>query len=201
LLSLNTNIPTAYFSQIEIKKSKFISYIYPFTHQDNLKQIINQLQKEHIKARHFVYACRYFNEHLQIVESFSDDGEPKNSSAIPMLNVLRGNNIINVAIVCVRYFGGTKLGVGGLVRAYTSSVKEIIKQSLENQYLQEYRECITFDFCVSFSNLSIIEYNITKYNLSIITKDFLNDGVNIIVSGIREDIDIFKNEKKLLFRS
>jgi len=77
------------------------------------------LKIEHPKARHIVYAYRELNEFNQIIENSSDDGEPKGSSGVPVLNVLRGEEFINVAILVVRYFGGIKLGIGGLVRAYT----------------------------------------------------------------------------------
>ncbi len=110
-------------NKIEVKKSTFTSILLPYslfeTYHDRLKQ-------EHPKASHIIWAFRYINEHGQIVEGGSDDGEPKGVAATPTLNVLRGQELINVALLTVRYFGGTKLGTGGMVRAYGSSAKEVI---------------------------------------------------------------------------
>ena len=72
-------------------------------------------------------ATRHLNEFKQILESFDDDGEPKGSSGMPSLNVLRGENLIDIGVIVVRYFGGTLLGVGGLVRAYTNAIKDAIR--------------------------------------------------------------------------
>ena len=109
---------------IEEKKSKFISYLFPYS---NFDEVMKRLREEHPKAVHFVYAYRYLNEFEQIVENSSDDGEPKGTSGKPTLAVLSGADIVNSAVVIVRYFGGTKLGTGGLVRAYSNSANEVIK--------------------------------------------------------------------------
>ncbi|HHC11506.1 MAG TPA: YigZ family protein, partial [Campylobacterales bacterium] len=98
-------------STYEIKKSKFITHLVPIS---QFKGLQDKLKAQHPKARHVVYALRYLNEFDQIVENLSDDGEPKGSSAQPALNVLRGEEMINMAVLIVRYFGGIKLGIGGL---------------------------------------------------------------------------------------
>ncbi|KGI56336.1 IMPACT family protein [Campylobacter sp. MIT 97-5078] len=110
-------------AQIEIKKSKFIAHLCSFF---EFKNLLETLKKEHIKAVHFVYAYRFLNELGQIVEDKSDDNEPKGTSGLPSLNTLRGSELVNVAVIVVRYFGGVKLGTGGLVRAYTQAVNEAI---------------------------------------------------------------------------
>ena len=107
----------------ETKKSKFIAHICPYNQFDN---ILIRLKKEHTKAKHFVYAYQYINEFEQIVENSSDDGEPKGTSGRPSLNVLIGAGVINTAIITIRYFGGIKLGTGGLVKAYSDAVNKII---------------------------------------------------------------------------
>lgn len=111
-------IDQIYHAQVDIKKSNFLAFLCPF---ENFKILLKELKNDHPKAVHFVYAYRYLNEFNQIVEDKSDDGEPKGSSAMPCLNVLRGALLINCAIIVVRYFGGIKLGVGGLVRAYSEA--------------------------------------------------------------------------------
>ncbi|MCV6607908.1 MAG: YigZ family protein, partial [Campylobacterales bacterium] len=91
----------------EEKKSHFIAHITPIS---NFKPLLEKLKEEHPKARHFVTASRYLNTQQQIVESSSDDGEPKGTSGKPTLKVLQGNDLINIGVVTVRYFGGIKLG-------------------------------------------------------------------------------------------
>lgn len=116
-------ISQIYEAQIEVKKSTFIAFVCPF---DRFKLLLENLKKEHTKAVHFVWAYRFLNEFGQIVEDKSDDGEPKGTSALPSLNVLRGFRLVNVAVIIVRYFGGVKLGTGGLVRAYSEAVNAAI---------------------------------------------------------------------------
>lgn len=118
------SVDRIYQGEFESKKSKFIGFVCPFF---EFKNLLESLKKEHLKAVHFVYAFRYLNEHAQIIEDKSDDNEPRGSGGVPVLNVLRGENLINVAVIVVRYFGGIKLGVGGLVRAYTAATNEALK--------------------------------------------------------------------------
>lgn len=108
---------------IEVKQSKFFSFLIPSV---LLEDRLASLKSEHPKARHFIVAWRKTNEFKQIQEYSTDDGEPKGTSGRPVLNVLRGMALINTAIIIVRYFGGTKLGTGGLVRAYTDAAKEVL---------------------------------------------------------------------------
>ncbi len=110
----------------EVKKSTFTSFLLPYDLFENYHQ---ELKSTHPKANHIIWAFRYLNEQNQIVEGGSDDGEPKGVAAAPSLNILRGEELINVALLTVRYFGGTKLGTGGMVRAYGTSAKEVIAKS------------------------------------------------------------------------
>lgn len=181
-------------SQIEVKKSKFISNLFtsPTMSQDIIKTSIQKLQINHPKARHFVYATRYFNNNSQIVESFSDDGEPKNSSGIPSLNVLRGESIVQVGVITIRYFGGTKLGIGGLVRAYGSSCKEVLQNAREQNILIAYKKKEKYTFSIDYKHLSLIKHQLNKYSICIVSQVFLND-VELVVEGESENINLFLN--------
>ena len=119
---------------LEIKQSKFIAYLTPYS---DYSSTLHTLKTKHPKARHFVVAYRYINEYSQIVEHSSDDGEPKGTSGKPSLMVLQGNELINSAVIVVRYFGGTKLGTGGLVRAYGDAVNLVISSADLQQYTKE----------------------------------------------------------------
>ena len=140
---------------LEIKKSKFIAHLVPYS-QFKIQQA--NLKATHPKARHIVYAYRFLNNFDQIVENLSDDGEPKGSAAPPALAVLRGNEIINCAVLIVRYFGGTKLGVGGLVRAYGQSVNAAINNATFQTYQKSYEQI----FNIPFSHLAKFEHIISQ---------------------------------------
>jgi uncharacterized YigZ family protein len=154
----------------EEKKSKFIAYIMPY---DNFDDVMQRLKKEHPKARHHVYAYRYLNEFDQIVENCSDDGEPKGTSGKPSLNVLSGHEIINSAVIIVRYFGGIKLGTGGLVRAYSDAVNLVI----ENSKLYTYKKLEKMAIQLDYSILSKVEYILNQFGIQISNKEFTNSVI------------------------
>ena len=104
----------------EINKSKFYAYLYEINRVEEFKNLLEKLKKEHKKATHICYA--YIVDDEGAKEKAYDDGEPKGTAGLPMLNVLKKKNLRNIAVFVVRYFGGVKLGAGGLVRAYTKSV-------------------------------------------------------------------------------
>ena len=131
---------------LEVKQSKFIAHLLPMRMYD---ETLKKLKLEHPKARHFVVASRYINEFDQIVEHCSDDGEPKGTSGKPTLAVLAGNELINSAVIIVRYFGGIKLGTGGMARAYALAVKEVLNVST----LLPYEKQVEYAFETSYSNI------------------------------------------------
>ncbi len=109
-------------SKIEIKKSKFLGYAYEVETIEEVKQILESLKEEHKKARHAPYAYILSN-----TAGKSDDKEPTNTAGLPIYNLLEMRNLKNILVVVVRYFGGTKLGAGNLLRAYLEAAKEAIK--------------------------------------------------------------------------
>ncbi|MBQ3674150.1 MAG: YigZ family protein [Campylobacter sp.] len=154
----------------EVKKSKFIAFLTPFSEFDAL---LSHLKNEHPKAAHIVWAYRVLNEFNQIVENQSDDGEPKGTSGTPCLNALRGAELINTAVLVVRYFGGIKLGTGGLVRAYASSVNLAINSATLTPF--EFKK--SCEFFVPFSLISKFEHFFSKQNLKF-NAEFNADGAN-----------------------
>ena len=154
-----------YTNTLEIKQSKFIPHLIPYAIYEKTLQ---ELKKSHPKARHFVTAYRYLNEFNQIVEHSSDDGEPKGTSGKPTLMVLQGNDMINSAIITVRYFGGTKLGTGGLVRAYSDATNLVL--GLAN--LVEYKNEITKTISFEYTNLRKVEYECLACGVDIVEKVF-----------------------------
>ena len=106
------------------KGSKFLAFAYPFEDENELKKHIEPLRKEHFKAVHFCYAYRLGMDKTQF--RINDDGEPSGSAGRPILNVLLSKEITNILIIVVRYWGGTLLGVPGLINAYKSATEEAI---------------------------------------------------------------------------
>ncbi len=118
-------IPTTeQLAEIEIKRSKFIAHAYPITSTDEVKPLIKHLWKLHPNASHVVHAFVLGFHGDQF--GMSDDHEPKNTAGRPALEVLKGSGLTHILVLIVRYFGGTKLGTGGLVKAYTQATQESI---------------------------------------------------------------------------
>ncbi len=113
-----------YQTQIEVMKSKFIAYLLPLNKEEEFKPILANLRKEHKKARHIVYAYR-----VDMKSKSCDDGEPKGTAGHPLLELLYKKDINNVALLVVRYFGGTKLGAGRLLRTYLQAGIDVVNSS------------------------------------------------------------------------
>ena len=120
---LNT-VKTKKRKEITIKKSKFIATLFPISSLEEAREKIDEVKMEFRKATHYPYALRIGHE--RILEKFSDDREPPRSSGIPILQELKNNNITNALVIVTRYFGGIKLGIGGLSRAYRESAKLVL---------------------------------------------------------------------------
>lgn len=120
------------------KGSKFIGYAYPVTTEDEIKVHLDELKKNHHSARHWCYAWQIGVENVQY--RANDDGEPNNSAGQPIYGQILSKEITNVLVVVVRYFGGTKLGVGGLIIAYKTTAKlilddaTIIEKTIDTQF-------------------------------------------------------------------
>lgn len=176
-------IKDAYHIELEIKKSTFIAFL---THIDKFDSLHVELKEKHPKATHIVWAKRFLNEFDQIVENCSDDGEPKGTSGPPILNVLRGSELIECGILVVRYFGGIKLGTGGLVRAYGSSAKEVIKSA----NLIKYEKKEEFSFFTAYNLSDRFEHFLKKESIDVVKKEYN-------ANGIAWDLKLSKAQKEL----
>lgn len=134
----------------------------------DFKETHKLLKAEHKKANHIVYALRKLEENGQIFEKSTDDGEPKGCGGMPVLARLRGENIINSATFVVRYFGGIKLGTGGMVRAYGEATKSVIDIAQFYPYKKEHQ--VSFES--SYSDIRKIEYHLRMLNLDKVEKNF-----------------------------
>ncbi|MCQ2087131.1 MAG: YigZ family protein [Bacilli bacterium] len=117
-------VNNSYQTKIEVEKSKFIGLVYPLTSEEQFKEILKGLQKEHKKARHIVYAYRIGQK-----SKSCDDGEPKGTAGRPLLELLHKKELNNLVLFVVRYFGGIKLGAGRLLRTYVNAGVEVLNSA------------------------------------------------------------------------
>ncbi|SET37736.1 YigZ family protein [Thorsellia anophelis] len=137
-----------------IEKSKFIAYLSPIESEQAAKEIIYSVKNQHPKANHHCYAYLLTQGNQLPIMNQSDDGEPSKTAGFPMLEQLKSANLIDVIAVVTRYFGGTLLGTGGLIRAYSGAVKLAISEAKYTQTTLMYGYLLSTDY----SNARQIEY-------------------------------------------
>ncbi len=142
--------------EIEIKKSRFISRIYKIHSLEEVDKILQELKKEYKDATHYCYAY-IIDEN----KKSSDDNEPSGTAGIPILQVLEKNNLNYVLCVVIRYFGGIKLGAGGLVRAYTKSVTEGLKMCQKYELIPGYK----IEINISYDEQKKLDYIVKEYKV------------------------------------
>ena len=153
---------------ISERGSKFISFIFPVKSVEEIKIHLQELRKIYFDARHHVYA---YTIGIEDVESrCSDDGEPSNSSGVHVLGQIRSNNLSNVLIVVVRYFGGTKLGIPGLKNAYKSASADCIRNAKPINMTIMKNIILVFDY----ADISFVEKMVYDYNMEVILRDYKN---------------------------
>lgn len=146
------------------KNSKFYATAFPVTSEEEIKNILTILRKKHFGAGHFCYAFQLGTEKIQF--RTNDDGEPNNSAGAPIYGQIQSFNVTNVLVVVVRFFGGTKLGVSGLISAY----KTAAQMALENAEIIE--KTINFHYLISFDykNMNKVMRLIKDKNLTIVSQ-------------------------------
>ena len=154
-------------AEIVEKKSKFIANLFYIENIEEAEKIIKETRKKYFDARHNCIAYRVI-EDGQIIERFSDDGEPSGTAGAPMLNILQKNGYVNVLIVVTRYFGGILLGTGGLVRAYSDSLSLAIEKSIKI----EKRLGSQLEVIVDYSELDNFKYYCRNNKINIIESTF-----------------------------
>ena len=172
------------------KNSKFFGYAYPVTTEEEIKEIIEQLRKVHFSARHWCYAYQIGTEKIQY--RANDDGEPNNSAGMPIYGQIQSFEVTNILIVVVRYFGGVKLGVGGLISAY----KTAAQMALENAVIIE--KTINKHFVISFgyANMNKVMRIIKEKNLQIISQKMEMDceiEIAIRKKNVQNLLDTFES--------
>lgn len=167
-------------SIIEIKKSKFIGLSYFVSNKNDVDEIIDSIKEEYKDATHCCFAYV-----LRGVEKCSDDGEPSGTAGRPILNVIKNKKLFNVLVCCVRYFGGEKLGAGGLVRAYTKSATS----SLDNAEICELNEMCKVKFKININDAFNVYSLSKKFNFNIVS----NENGDFLLTCKAEDITMLEN--------
>lgn len=169
------------------KGSKFLAFAYPINEEEDVKKIVDKLKKHYYDARHHCYA--YILGKNQDQYRTNDDGEPNHSAGDPILGQIRSNELTNTLIVVIRYFGGTKLGVGGLITAYKTAAAEAIGNNEIIQAIIKKKVTLEFDYLV----MNYVMRLVKDFDLEIINQSF--DNTCQITILIREGLyDSFSNK-------
>lgn len=172
------------------KNSKFYGYAFPVTSEEEIKNHLDILRKQHYGAVHFCYAFQIGTDKIQF--RANDDGEPSNTAGAPIYGQIQSFGVTNILVVVVRYFGGVKLGVGGLISAYRTAaqmalaVSEIVERTINIHYI------VSFDY----KNMNKVMRVIKEKNLEIITQKMeLNCEIEISTrkKNAENVFDIFTN--------
>lgn len=177
------------------KKSKFIGYIKPVSTVREAEKFIQSIFDLHPNATHNVPVYRVV-ENGQEYFKFNDDGEPSNTAGKPMAEILNILDVYNVAIVATRYFGGIKLGAGGLIRNYAKTAKLAINESGIIDYVEKKIYILDFDYSYTGDMESFFHINEKEYGIKILDKNYAN-RVTLKIEAI-SDIEKLFDEKQFL---
>ena len=159
-------------SEIIVKKSRFISIALPCSSLEEIKSLVKQIRDEHPNATHVVHAAVIGPK--GDLYSMSDDREPKNTAGRPALEVLKGSGVTNILVCIVRYFGGTLLGTGGLVKAYGDSTKEVLDVIKTEPLIAK----VSFSMMISYDFYELIKRLLIQVKASNVEEEFTS-GITI----------------------
>jgi uncharacterized YigZ family protein len=172
------------------KNSKFFAYAFPVTNEEEIKAHLEDLRRQHFGAGHFCYAFQLGTETIQF--RANDDGEPSNSAGMPIYGQIQSFGLTNVLIVVVRFFGGVKLGVGGLISAYRTAAQ----MALEEAEIIEKTIDVHFRVSFDYKNINKVMRIIKEKNLDIISQQ-MNEDCQIEIATRKKNaeiiFDIFSN--------
>ncbi len=181
-ITIKNNIETKFIE----KKSTFITHLIRVNIEDEAREFIQTMKKKHYDATH-VCSAYVIGDNNEITRA-NDDGEPSGTAGAPMLDVLIKNELKNVCAVVIRYFSGTKLGTGGLVRAYSGGVIDAIK----NATLVERKDALETSIEIDYSLNGKIEYEIAKTNFIVHDIEY-SDKITYILYVMKEEEELFLN--------
>ena len=162
------------------KGSKFLAFAYPVISEQQVKDLQDELRKKYYDARHHCFAWVIGLEDQSW--RANDDGEPAHSAGDPILGQIKPNDLTNVLVVVIRYFGGTKLGVGGLINAYKTATEAALNKSTKKAIYETKRLVIRF----TYDDMSVVERLMTDFEIEVIKRDYQLEC--ILEASIKKDI-------------
>ena len=160
---------------LEIKKSQFLGFGFAIDSREQLMFHVEQLRSQYPDARHVCYGYIIGDPHNTTSAGFYDDGEPSGTAGKPILNVLQHKGIGNCVVIVVRYFGGIKLGAGGLTRAYSSTAQAVV----DNMNLHAFVPLSVIIIETDFANESFVRHTLDGFNATILKVDY---GKNVVLT-------------------
>jgi len=179
--------------EIIVNRSRFICFLAPCTSTDECKAFVKDIQQLHPQASHHCYA--YLSERVDSTQhyGFSDDGEPSGTAGRPMLSVLQGHGVGEVCAVVVRYFGGTKLGTGGLQRAYGGSVKQALTLLTSKIKIP----MVSRTLACQYTQINDVQHVIEKCEGLVVKQDF-SDEVELLISVPQDNIEQIEQQIQVI---
>ncbi|HDZ16593.1 MAG TPA: YigZ family protein [Methylophaga aminisulfidivorans] len=176
-------------AEYEIKKSRFIGVVMPCQSENEALQRLRTLAQQHPQANHLAFAWRIRQPEGFITERFHDAGEPSGTAGRPILAPMEGESLINTVVAVIRYFGGIKLGTGGLTRAYATAAKDAMSAAKFIPWI----EMKTLHLDIAYAQLQLLEYQLKKIHGEIIEQTF-TDTVSITISLPASEFESIKQQ-------
>lgn len=177
--------------EIEVKRSRFIAEVFYIEDESIAKEKIDEIKKKYFDAKHHVFSYKIDN-----LERFSDDGEPQGTAGTPLLDIIKKRNLNNILVVVTRYFGGTLLGTGGLVKAYSDA----FTLALENAKIVNKTNGIEYEIVANYENLEKIKYICQNNNITIKNIEY-GEKITITLTSIKEGYEVLKQNYNLIENS
>ena len=175
-----------------IKDSKFFASIFSVNSRENAEERINEIKEKYNDATHNVSAFRVEDGKNEALEYFDDDGEPAGSSGPPVLEAIKGANLLNTVIIVTRYFGGTKLGIGGLIRAYGGTAR----LAIEEAGIEELNEFHKIVVEIGFNKIGIVLAQLEAVKAKIKNSKYNNEGALVSAEIPADILNDFKKRLK-----
>jgi len=175
-------------AEIVEKKSRFIAHVFYVETPEDADKYIKEIKKKYHDARHNVYAYAIETSDGGVAVRYNDDGEPQGTAGSPILKIILEQGLSNVLVVVTRYFGGTLLGTGGLVRAYSDSTLKALEETEYINKILGYR----VKLCIEYDKLEHLKYYANKSNIKIVNIEYL-ENIEVIVEMEKEKLEEFTN--------
>ena len=170
-----------------IEKSKFLTYSTHVESEEEARAFIAKIRSMHSLATHVCYA--FIADKLGNLQRFSDDGEPQGTAGVPILDVLKNKKLFETAVAVVPYFGGIKLGAGGLVRAYSSSAAE----NLAGADIRSLEMCVQLNITVDYTGIDSAQKYLSTHSCSLLSSEY-GEKVTFVTAVKKAEIDVFEKE-------